>query len=59
MHSTGEVMGVGETFGEAYGKAMTAAGLSLPQAGLAAFTLVGRIDRQVSGDTPQWPGLRQ
>ena len=23
MHSTGEVMGVGETFGEAYGKAMT------------------------------------
>ena len=24
MHSTGEVMGVGETFGEAYGKAMTA-----------------------------------
>jgi len=27
MHSTGEVMGVGETFGEAYGKAMIAAGL--------------------------------
>jgi carbamoyl-phosphate synthase large subunit len=31
MHSTGEVMGVGETFGEAYGKAMTGAGLELPQ----------------------------
>ena len=33
MHSTGEVMGVGETFGEAYGKAMMGAGLSLPQSG--------------------------
>ena len=30
MHSTGEVMGVGETFGEAYGKAMEGAGLKLP-----------------------------
>ena len=30
MHSTGEVMGIGETFGEAYGKAMIAAGLKLP-----------------------------
>ena len=29
MHSTGEVMGIGETFGEAYGKAMMGAGLSL------------------------------
>jgi len=33
MHSTGEVMGVGETFGEAYGKAMTAAGLSAAASG--------------------------
>src|SRR5687767_11894128 len=31
MHSTGEVMGIGDTFGEAYGKAMTAAGVSLPR----------------------------
>src|SRR5213595_520249 len=31
MHSTGEVMGIGETFGEAYGKAMTAAGIQLPE----------------------------
>ena len=31
MHSTGEVMGIGTTFGEAYGKAMTAAGLRLPR----------------------------
>ncbi|HMQ02643.1 MAG TPA: carbamoyl-phosphate synthase large subunit [Pyrinomonadaceae bacterium] len=30
MHSTGEVMGVGSTFGEAYGKAMEGAGLKLP-----------------------------
>ncbi len=30
MHSTGEVMGVGASFGEAYGKAMEAAGLKLP-----------------------------
>ena len=44
MHSTGEVMGVGETFGEAYGKAMTAAGLSLPQAG-RAFISVNEADK--------------
>jgi carbamoyl-phosphate synthase large subunit len=30
MHSTGEVMGIGSTFGEAYGKAMEGAGLRLP-----------------------------
>ena len=35
MHSTGEVMGVGATFGEAYGKAMTGAGLKLPTSGKA------------------------
>jgi carbamoyl-phosphate synthase large subunit len=44
MHSTGEVMGVGETFGEAYAKAMTAAGLSLPQAG-RAFISVNDADK--------------
>jgi carbamoyl-phosphate synthase large subunit len=44
MHSTGEVMGVGETFGEAYGKAMTAAGLTLPQAG-RAFISVNEGDK--------------
>ena len=44
MHSTGEVMGVGETFGEAYGKAMTGAGLSLPQAG-RAFISVNDADK--------------
>ncbi len=44
MHSTGEVMGVGETFGEAYAKAMTAAGLTLPSAG-AAFISVNDGDK--------------
>jgi len=44
MHSTGEVMGVGETFGEAYGKAMTGAGLTLPTAGMA-FISVNDADK--------------
>ena len=44
MHSTGEVMGVGETFGEAYGKAMMAAGLTLPQKG-TAFLSVNDTDK--------------
>src|SRR5438067_1684296 len=39
MHSTGEVMGIGETFGEAYGKAMTAAGLQLPESGTAFISV--------------------
>ena len=33
MRSTGEVMGVGRTFGEAYAKALMASGLHLPQEG--------------------------
>jgi carbamoyl-phosphate synthase large subunit len=44
MHSTGEVMGIGETFGEAYGKAMTAAGLKLPASG-TAFISVNDLDK--------------
>ena len=44
MHSTGEVMGIGETFGEAYGKAMTAAGLKLPTVG-TAFISVNELDK--------------
>jgi carbamoyl-phosphate synthase large subunit len=44
MHSTGEVMGVGETFGEAYAKAMMGAGLSLPQTG-TAFISVNDSDK--------------
>ncbi len=44
MHSTGEVMGVGETFGEAYGKAMIGAGLELPLSG-TAFISVNEVDK--------------
>jgi carbamoyl-phosphate synthase large subunit len=44
MHSTGEVMGIGESFGEAYAKAMTAAGTELPQKG-TAFISVNQIDK--------------
>jgi len=39
MHSTGEVMGVGASFGEAYGKAMEGAGLKLPLAGKAFISV--------------------
>jgi carbamoyl-phosphate synthase large subunit len=39
MHSTGEVMGIGESFGEAYAKAMTAAGLELPRSGTAFISV--------------------
>jgi len=44
MHSTGEVMGIGNTFGEAYAKAMIGAGLSLPSAG-KAFLSVNDADK--------------
>jgi carbamoyl-phosphate synthase large subunit len=44
MHSTGEVMGVGRTFGEAYAKAMTGAGLELPTGG-TAFISVNDSDK--------------
>ncbi|HEY6804844.1 MAG TPA: ATP-grasp domain-containing protein [Pyrinomonadaceae bacterium] len=44
MYSTGEVMGIGDTFGEAYGKALTAAGLKLPNGG-TAFISVNHKDK--------------
>jgi carbamoyl-phosphate synthase large subunit len=44
MHSTGEVMGVGRTFGEAYAKAMLGAGLELPAEG-TAFISVNDADK--------------
>jgi carbamoyl-phosphate synthase large subunit len=44
MHSTGEVMGVGRTFGEAYAKAMTGAGVELPCEG-SAFISVNDSDK--------------
>ncbi|MBI4911101.1 MAG: carbamoyl-phosphate synthase large subunit [Acidobacteria bacterium] len=44
MKSTGEVMGIGESFGEAYAKALTAAGVSLPLSG-TVFLSVSRRDK--------------
>ena len=44
MHSTGEVMGIGQTFGEAYAKAMLATGLKLPIGG-TAFISVNDADK--------------
>jgi carbamoyl-phosphate synthase large subunit len=44
MHSTGEVMGIGESFGEAYAKAMTGAGIKLPESG-TAFISVNESDK--------------
>jgi carbamoyl-phosphate synthase large subunit len=39
MKSTGEVMGVGESFGEAYGKAQEGAGVQLPRKGKAMLSV--------------------
>ncbi len=39
MKSTGEVMGTGESFGEAYGKAQTAASDTIPQGGCAFLSV--------------------
>jgi len=39
MKSTGEVMGVGRTFGEAYAKAQLASGVVLPQQGAALISV--------------------
>jgi carbamoyl-phosphate synthase large subunit len=44
MHSTGEVMGIGDTFGEAYARAMLGAGLTLPERG-TAFISVNDADK--------------
>jgi len=42
MRSTGEVMGVGENFGEAFGKAQLSAGVPLPSAGTIFFSVNDR-----------------
>ncbi|MCK5725324.1 MAG: carbamoyl-phosphate synthase large subunit [Thiotrichaceae bacterium] len=44
MKSTGEVMGVGSTFGEAFGKAQYGAGVNIPTSG-TAFLSVREADR--------------
>ena len=45
MRSTGEVMGIGETFGEAFAKAQISAGSALPESG-AVFISVNRRNRE-------------
>jgi carbamoyl-phosphate synthase large subunit len=42
MKSTGEVMGTGRTFGEAYAKSQTASGVTLPRHGLALISVRDR-----------------
>ncbi len=42
MKSTGEVMGTGRTFGEAYAKAQAASGVVLPRQGLALISVKDR-----------------
>jgi carbamoyl-phosphate synthase large subunit len=49
MRSTGEVMGVGETFGEAYAKAQLASSIQLPRQGLA-FISVRDADKSLTPD---------
>src|SRR4029453_4174496 len=39
MKSTGEVMGTGRTFGEAYAKAQAASGVTLPRRGVALLSV--------------------
>jgi carbamoyl-phosphate synthase large subunit len=45
MNSTGEVMGVGRTFGEAFHKAQLGAGITLPESG-RAFLSVRDVDKK-------------
>ena len=47
MKSTGEVMGIGETFGEAFVKSQLAAGVRLPQGG-NAFISVRDFDKHAA-----------
>ena len=49
MKSTGEVMGVGSTFSEAYAKAQLGAGESIPQNG-SVFLSVRDSDRPFIAD---------
>ncbi len=48
MRSTGEVMGVGKNFGEAFGKAQLSAGMPLPDGGRVFMTVDDR-DKQMAG----------
>jgi len=49
MHSTGEVMGIGRSFGEAYAKALVAAGMHLPTDG-GVFISLRDADKGLAGE---------
>jgi carbamoyl-phosphate synthase large subunit len=49
MRSTGEVMGVGKTFGEAFGKAVIASGFPLPLSGKAFISVKEGDKEQIQG----------
>ena len=48
MKSTGEVMGVGDSFGEAFGKAQLAAGQKLPTQGTVFISVTDHDKRHVA-----------
>ena len=48
MKSTGEVMGVSDSFGEAYAKAQVSAGINLPKTGVVFISVSDRDKRFVS-----------
>ncbi|MBK1734265.1 carbamoyl phosphate synthase large subunit [Halorhodospira abdelmalekii] len=52
MKSTGEVMGIGACFGEAYAKAQLAAGVVLPRGG-CAFVSVREADKEAAVEVAQ------
>ena len=49
MHSTGEVMGIGRSFGEAYAKALAGAGQALPDTG-GVFISLRNEDKKILGE---------
>ncbi len=57
MRSTGEVMGVGENFGEAFGKAQLSAGVPLPQEGLIFFSVNDRHKSEAAALARRLAGL--
>ncbi|HLR17690.1 MAG TPA: carbamoyl-phosphate synthase large subunit [Alcanivoracaceae bacterium] len=50
MKSTGEVMGIGSTFAEAFGKASLGAGERLPEPGGTVFISVRDVDKKLAVD---------
>ncbi len=57
MKSTGEVMGRGRTFAEAYGKAMVAAGMPLPQKGAVFLSIRNEDKAEVLPIAQGWSDL--